>query len=83
MIKGILATAEEIPAIGELGQYDQVGSTVCSFGRQCKTWMQVAGPVVRANLRVQLDDCYAGGACWFAHGGDLLLLYNRESVGRL
>ena len=83
MIKGVLATDEEIPAVGKLGQYDQVRSTVCRFGRQCKTLTQIVGSVVYANLRVQLDDGYACGACWFAPGGDLLLLYNRDSVGRL
>ena len=63
MIKGVLATAEEIPAIGKLGQYDQVRSTVCRFCRQCKTLTQIVGSVVHANLRVQLDDGYAWGAC--------------------
>ncbi|MFQ6347658.1 hypothetical protein ACQRBV_25415 [Pseudomonas sp. R11F] len=83
MIKGILATAEEVPTIGKFGQYDQVGAAVHGFGCQCKTLVQVVGAVVDTDLRVKLDDRYAGGAYWFAHEDDLLLLYNQEMVGRL
>src|SRR5450830_29826 len=77
VIKGILTTAEKISAIGKLRQHDQSGTAVCGFGGEGKTLTQIIGSIGHANLGIKLNDCYAGGACWFAHGCDLLLLCNR------